>query len=219
MATVKRSYRSPRRREQAEATRRLIIRAALELFTERGFAETSIRAVAERADVSDQTIYKAFGDKVGLLYHAALEYIETGGGGAEAELLAALAAEPDPIERIRMAARSSRQLWETGALELDLLVSRGEVRDPRLDELQRRSLAYELETNLAVCAVLFPDGLRRAGYSIDDIAAFITAIDSGPVISRLRALGWSMDRWEAWAAELLTMFLDPRIVEVPSGGG
>ena len=216
MEAVKRSYRSPRRREQAEATRRLILRAALELFTERGFAETSIRAVAERADVSDQTIYKAFGDKVGVLYHAALEYNETGGGGAEAELLAALAAEPDPIERIRIAARSSRQLWESGALELDLLVSRGEVHDARLDELQRRSLAYELETNRAICAVLFPDGLRHAGYSVDDIAAFITAIDSGPVISRLRSLGWSMDRWEAWAVELLILFLDPRIVEATS---
>jgi AcrR family transcriptional regulator len=213
MATVKRSYRSPRRREQAEATRRLILQAALELFIERGFAETSIRGVAERAGVSDQTIYKAFGDKVGLLYHAALRYIETGGGGAEAELLAALAAEPDPIERIRMAARSSRELWETGALELDLLVSRGEVRDPRLDELQRRSLAYELETNRAICAVLFPDGLRRPGSSVDDIAAFITAIDSGPVMSRLRSLGWSLGRWEAWAVELLTLFLDPLIVE------
>ena len=216
METVKRSYRSPRRREQAEATRRLILRAALELFTERGFAETSIRAIAERADVSDQTIYKAFGDKVGLLYHAALEYIQTGGAGVEAELLAALAAEPDPIERIRMAARSSRQLWETGALELDLLVSRGEVRDPRLDELQRRSVAYELETNRVICAVLFPEGQRRAGYSVDDLAAFITAIDSGPVISRLRSLGWSMDRWEAWAVELLILFLDPRIVETTS---
>lgn len=216
MEAVKRSYRSPRRKEQAEATRRLILRAALELFTERGFAETSIRSVAERADVSDQTIYKAFGDKVGLLYHAALQYIETGGGGAEAEFLAALAAEPDPIERLRLAARSSRQLWDSGALELDLLVSRGEVRDPRLDELQRRSLAYELETNRAICAVLYPDGLRRAGYSVDDIAAFITAIDSGPVISRLRSLGWSMDRWEAWAFELLVLFLDPRIMEATS---
>jgi AcrR family transcriptional regulator len=216
MTTVKRSYRSPRRREAAEATRRLILRAALELFTERGFAETSIRAVAERADVSDQTIYKAFGDKVGLLYHAALHYIETGGGGEEAEFLAALAAEPDPIERIRMAARSSRQVWETGALELDLLVSRGEVRDPRLDELQRRSLAYEVDTNRAICAVLFPDDLRRPGYSVDDIAAFVTAVDSGAVISRLRSLGWSMDDWEAWVVDLLILFLDPNIVEAGS---
>jgi AcrR family transcriptional regulator len=213
MEAVKRSYRSPRRKEQAEATRRLILRAALELFTERGFAETSIRSVAERADVSDQTIYKAFGDKVGLLYHAALQYIETGGGGAEAEFLAALAAEPDPIERLRMAARSSRQVWESGALELDLLVSRGEVRDPRLDEVQRRSLAYEVETNRAICAVLFPDDLRRPGYSVDDIAAFVTAVDSGAVISRLRSLGWSMDDWEAWVVDLLILFLDPNIVE------
>jgi hypothetical protein len=102
------------------------------------------------------------------------------------------------------------------SLELDLLVSRREVRDPRLDELQRRSLAYELEANRAICAVLFPDGLRHERYSVDDIAAFITAIDSGPVISRLRSLGWSMDRWEAWAVDLLILFLDPRVVEATS---
>lgn len=213
MTGVKRSYRSPRRKEQAQATRRVIVRAALELFSEQGFSETSIRAVAERANVSEQTIYKGFGDKVGLLYDAALDYIETGGGGAEAALLATLAAEPDPIERIRLAARSSRQLWESGALELDLLVSRGEARDPRLEALQRRSLAYALESNHAIAAVLFPDGVRRVGYSVDEIAAFITAVDSAAVISRLRSLGWSMDRWEGWAVALLILFLDPTIAD------
>jgi len=90
MGAVKRAYRSPRRKEQAEATRHAILEAALALFMEQGFSGTSIREVAERADVSEQTVYKAFGDKVGLLYHAGLEYIETGGGGAEAEFLAAV---------------------------------------------------------------------------------------------------------------------------------
>jgi AcrR family transcriptional regulator len=208
MGAVKRAYRSPRRKEQAEATRHAILEAALALFMEQGFSGTSIREVAERADVSEQTVYKAFGDKVGLLYHAGLEYIQTGGGGAEAEFLAALAAEMDPIERLRMAARSSRELWDSGALELDLIVNTGEIRDPRLEELQVRSLAYELESNRAICMVLFPNGLRRPGYSVDDIAAFVTAIDSGAVITRLRSLGWSMDRWEAWVVELLSLFLD-----------
>ncbi|MEW5991360.1 MAG: TetR/AcrR family transcriptional regulator [Chloroflexota bacterium] len=209
MEAVKRTYRSPRRDQQASETRRAIAAAALELFTEHGFTETSIRQVAQRASVSDQTIYKAFGDKIGLLCEAAAQYIETGGGGTEAAFLAALAAEPDPIERFRAVARSSRELWESGALELDLMLNGTEIRDPRLEELQRRSLAYKLESTRAACEVLFPDDIRRADFSVDDIAALGTAIDSAATVMTLRALGWSMDRWEQWMVALLTMFLDP----------
>jgi hypothetical protein len=96
------------------------------------------------------------------------------------------------------------------------MVTGGDVRDPRLEDVQRRSLAYQLESNRAICAVLFPDGLRRPGYSVDDIAAFITAVDSGAVITRLRSLGWSMDRWEAWVVELLILFLEPKVGEAAS---
>ena len=183
--------------------------AALELFVEQGFTETSIRQVAERASVSDQTIYKAFGDKIGLLCVAADQYIETGGGGTEAAFLAALAAEPDPIERFRLVARGSRELWESGALELDLMLNGSEIRDPRLEELQRRSLAYKLESTRAACEVLFPDDIRRPEFSRDDIAALGTAMDSATTVTTLRALGLSMDRWEQWVIEFLTTFLDP----------
>jgi len=123
--------------------------------------------------------------------------------------LAALAAEPDPIERFRLVARGSRELWESGALELDLMLNGSEIRDPRLEELQRRSLAYKLESTRAACEVLFPDDIRRPEFSLDDIAALGTAMDSATTVTTLRALGWSMDRWEQWVIEFLTTFLDP----------
>jgi AcrR family transcriptional regulator len=209
MEAVKRPYRSPRRDQQASETRRAVAVAALELFTEQGFAETSIRQVAERASVSDQTIYKAFGDKIGLLCEAAAQYIETGGAGTEVAFQAALAAEPDPIERFRMVARTSRELWESGALELDLMLNGTEIHDPRLEELQRRSLAYKLESTRAACEILFPDSIRRPDFTLDEIAALGTAMDSAATVTTLQALGWSMDRWEQWVVEFLTMFLDP----------
>lgn len=209
MTHVKRAYRSDRRRAQADETRRLILSAALELFTERGFADTSIKEVAERAAVSDQTIYKIFGDKVGLLCAAADQYIETGGGGQEAAFLASLEAEPDPIERFRMVASESRSLWESGALELDLMLYGGEIRDPRLEELTQRSLDYKLQSTRDVCAVLFPDDIRHPDFSVEDIAAFGVALDSAATVTTLRSLGWSMDRWEEWLVELLSLFLDP----------
>jgi AcrR family transcriptional regulator len=212
MEPVKRRYRSPRRELAAEETRRAILDAALALFTSQGFAATSIRQVAERAEVSEQTIYNGFGDKIGLLHAAGLAYAELAAGQADAEFLEALRAEPDPIERIRMVARGSRELWESGGvLELDLMIFSTDQRDPRLAELRRAGLAYKHESTRAVCEVLFPDGIRRPGVSIEDIATFATAVDSGAVVSVVRALGWSMDRWEAWVVELLVLFLDPAL--------
>lgn len=47
--------------------REAILQAATQLFYERGFAATSMEAVAERADVSKMTVYSHFPDKPALL--------------------------------------------------------------------------------------------------------------------------------------------------------
>ena len=49
--------------------------------------------------------------------------------------------------------------------------------------------------------------------SLDEIAAFATTVDSGPSITTLRRLGWSMDDYEGWITRLLSLFLDPSAVE------
>jgi AcrR family transcriptional regulator len=216
MTRVKRRYRSPRRKQQAEATRRAILDAAIELFTSQGFAATSIREIAERADVSEQTVYNSFGDKIGLLVSAGTSYAESSAGQQEVAFLAALAAEPDPIERIRLVARSSRRIWEGGAAELERITLIPELTDPRLEEAARKSLEYKHANTRATCAILFPDGLRRPGLELDHIAAFATAIDSGVTVTTLRSLGWSMDDWEAWVVDLLTLFLDPHAIRRPT---
>ncbi len=65
---VKRSpYRSPLRDAQARATRLAIIEAAGRLFVERGYAATSIDAVAEAAGVGRATVFASVGGKAALL--------------------------------------------------------------------------------------------------------------------------------------------------------
>ena len=49
MTANKRSYRSPRREAQAQETRALILASARALFTSRGYAGTTIEAVAAEA--------------------------------------------------------------------------------------------------------------------------------------------------------------------------
>ncbi len=62
-----RSYHSPRRVEQAAATREHILRTARRVFESEGYATTSVAALAAAAEVSSKTVYLAFSTKSGLL--------------------------------------------------------------------------------------------------------------------------------------------------------
>src|SRR5689334_1782508 len=107
----RRSYESPARREQARTTRRSVLRAAGELFRERGYASTTIGAIAAAAGVSAETVYAAFGSKLALL----AELIDVSIAGddrpvpvLERDWVAALRDEPDPRRRARILARNGR---------------------------------------------------------------------------------------------------------------
>lgn len=78
MTSVKttRSYDSTGRREQARRTREAILDAANELFLSQGYGATTVVSIADRAGVSVETLYKAFGGKPGLvkgIYERGLE--------------------------------------------------------------------------------------------------------------------------------------------------
>ena len=62
-----RRYESPRRREQAAATRRAILDAAQSLFERDGYAATTMAAIASEAGVALKTVYVAFETKSGVL--------------------------------------------------------------------------------------------------------------------------------------------------------
>lgn len=52
---------------QDSATRESILKAAADLFGERGYKGTTTRAIAERAGVNEITIFRRFGSKKGIL--------------------------------------------------------------------------------------------------------------------------------------------------------
>jgi AcrR family transcriptional regulator len=79
---VKRNYRSERRAQQARETRAAIVQAARALFVERGYAATSVQAIAEAAGVANETVYAIFKNK-----RAVLEAIENEAITGDAELV------------------------------------------------------------------------------------------------------------------------------------
>jgi AcrR family transcriptional regulator len=180
----------------------------MELFNDQGFSKTTMSQVAEEAEVSEQTVYNVFGDKIGLLHAAGMHAIETGVGNPEVDIIEALRAEPDPMERIRLAARATREIWEGGSFELEQMVHSPDVRDPRLIELADRALSHNLESTRTMAELLLPDSIRRPGLDLDDIAVVFTAIDTAATVSKLIKLGWTLEDYEHWLVRFLSLFLD-----------
>ncbi|MDJ0962052.1 MAG: TetR/AcrR family transcriptional regulator [Acidimicrobiia bacterium] len=74
MGKVKTQHAEPRsRKEKAAATRRRIIDAATRLFSENGYAGTTMQAIADHADVAVQTVYFVFHTKGELLRQLLLD--------------------------------------------------------------------------------------------------------------------------------------------------
>jgi AcrR family transcriptional regulator len=59
----------PRRRRDSAGTRERLLRAAGELFAERGYDRTTIREIGQRADVDPALIARHFGNKAALYLH------------------------------------------------------------------------------------------------------------------------------------------------------
>ncbi len=66
-APAGRRYVSSRRERQAAQTKADILQAAVRLFASRGYAGTTLTAVAGEAEVAVETVYTAFGSKKALL--------------------------------------------------------------------------------------------------------------------------------------------------------
>jgi AcrR family transcriptional regulator len=109
----RRPYDSPRRREQAAATRLAILDAAQRLFERDGYAATTMAAIAAEARVALKTVYVAFETKSGVL--RALWNLRLR-AGAEALPIAAHAMyrevldEPDPERQLLLNARHRHPL-------------------------------------------------------------------------------------------------------------
>lgn len=107
-----RNYDSSRRKEQARATQRAVLKAAHDLFVAQGYGSTTIAAVAAAAGVSPETIYATFRNKATLLHRV---WDVTVGGDDEEVLfherpeVQAIRSEPDLAKRFLLHARFSTQ--------------------------------------------------------------------------------------------------------------
>src|ERR687888_850381 len=135
-----RRYDSPRRREQAAATRREILGAAQRLLEEHGYAATTMAAIAAEAGVALKTLYVAFETKAGILralWHLLLRGDEDDVPIPERAWYRAVVAEPDPERKLRLGAHNARLVKERAAALMGV-IRNAAATDADAAELWRR---------------------------------------------------------------------------------
>jgi AcrR family transcriptional regulator len=203
----KRSYRAPRRRAQAEATRRAILDAAHQRFLADGYDAASIRAIAKDADVSEQTVYNAFSDKPSLLVAVGLRVLSgelVPAFSDQGDFRTQLLAKSDPIERSTFAAAWSRMVWEQGMLRFESMLLDAAASDPRAAEVAATIWQRKYDENKELFALAFPEAYRNVGVDPEESYDVFFALDSAAFVRILiDDRGWSYDTYERWLAAIL----------------
>lgn len=209
--SVKRSYHSPRREEQAKATRVAILEAAHELFLANGYADTSIDDIANRARVSRQTVYDSVGDKASLLYAVGERVVmsqDDVGPINESDRWSPLTGESDRAKRIRMAAKMSREMWESGMADFEWMTYEAAGSDPRLKEILAEAIQEKRRNSEAVTRLLVPEDTSEYDETFQKVVDLLTAIDSAYVVRTLiNDFGWSYNDYEEWLTKIISKLL------------
>jgi AcrR family transcriptional regulator len=215
-----RARRVSRQREAGEATRRetrrrLLVAARAE-FAERGYAAATVIRIAERADVSVQTLYSNWGNKRNLL-RAVMESAVTGddniplvAGQPPASIVATL--DPDHAEnprrllahlshQYRLLAERSAVGWQTYA--------DGAGIDPDIAADWQQLMEARRQAFQAMFARLPASALRPelSNAAAADTAWVIASPDSHDLL--IRQAGYSYDQLEEWVRTTLSAALLP----------
>jgi AcrR family transcriptional regulator len=200
----KRPYHSHVRQRQAEQTRQRILEAARSLFESRGYAATTLEAIAEHALVSPKTIVATFGSKRALL----AEVINPDAFSPSLKLLIdELRATADPLRQIALVAQLTRQAYESVASALALLRTAGALA-PDLAELARQVEARRREHQARLIASLHEQGALRPALSSEEMTDILWALTSYDVYRFLVVeRHWDPGDYEAWLVQLLAQQL------------
>ena len=211
MSDVKRRrYSSPRRQEQAEATRRAIVDAASRLLVSHGYAGTTMEAIAREADVATTTVYAIFSSKPKVI-EAAIQAAVTG-PEAPTPLLEqrgprAAFAETDQRRQVEMFAAGMGDIMARVAPLFEAMRT-GAAADPVIAALRSDLLAQRLEGMRSFVGAVMRNGPLRDGMSLEAAAESVWALSSPDVHQLLTVQrAWDRARYVSWLARTLAATL------------
>ena len=207
---TRRRYDSSRRQEQARVTRRAVLEAARRLFLDRGYAATTVSAIAAEAGVSVETVYKAFGNKPGLV-KAVFDVSIVGDDEPvplmERERVRRIQQEPDARRKLAM---YGEHLAETAprSVPVQLLVREAAATDAGAADVWRQMTTERLTGMTMFASALHDGGHLRPGLSVDEARDVLWTYNSAEIYDLLvLQRGWEPDRYGRWVADALAAAL------------
>ena len=201
----KRSYDSPRRREQAAATRRDILAAAQRLFEQQGYAATTMAEIATEAGVALKTVYTAFETKSGVLralWNLLLRGDERDVPVMDRAWYREVLDEPDPERQLRLNARNSRIVKVRVAALLEVIRQAAPL-DPDIEALWSR-IQSDFYDNQRAIVEIAGRASRRSAPGLDVSARDRHPLDAQPPRRRgscsSAQRGWTPAQYEQWFA-------------------
>lgn len=208
----KRSYNSSRRKEQARQTRRQIVEAARSLFLERGYAGTTIEAIAGQAGVAVETVYATFGNKRAIL--SQLLDVSLVGDDRPIPLLEreepqAVMHETDQRRQMARFADGMFEIMSRVAPMFDLMNAAAKT-EPDIAEMLQNILAARVQGMMAFVRALLQNGPLRDDLTPEIAAETVWALTSAEVFTLLTVnRGWGKDQYLRWLTDALTRLLLP----------
>jgi AcrR family transcriptional regulator len=196
--------------EQAQRTRARILDAAEDQFARRGYAATTINAIARAADVAPDTIYTTFKNKRGLL--GAL--VETRVRGAATPVLKqsgpeAVRTESDQRRQIEVFVPDITERIERVQIVYGV-VAEAATADPEAAALHKAMLDQRYANLQKFVGWIEANGPLRDKLTRDEATASVWTITSTEVFRLLRTeRGWSKARYRRWMTDTLTRLLLP----------
>ena len=208
---VKRVYRSETRAAAARRTREAIRDAATALFVTRGYVVTTVREIAENADVAVRTVFNAYPGGKAQLFDEALDHA-LGGDDRRTPLIerpiSRLPTEtPDGTRSLDLLAEGATQLYErAGDLITTYMESAGA--DPHMRHHADLGAAEAAKIMRKVAGSLQENSSLRHGLTPQRAGDIMLALCSPQVHHLLRRkLGWTTQTYRTWLTEELARAL------------
>jgi len=207
-----RKYDSTRRQAQARETRLKIVEAAHTLFLERGYAGTTMEAIAEQAGVSPETIYATLKNKRKIL--SFLFEISVGGDDQPVRVLErpepqAVLHDTDQHRQLTRFAKDITGILSRAAPVFEIMRGAAKM-EPEIAKLLQRLLRERLRNMTVVAEHIAANGPLREGLSKRMAAEIIWSMTS-PELYRLFTLdlGWTNKQYTQWLLDTLIRLLLP----------
>jgi AcrR family transcriptional regulator len=200
-----------RRERKALETRGRVLDAAERLFVARGYAATTIAAIAEEGDVAVQTVYAIFTNKrailVDLLGVRTVGVDDDGPPLSGREQWQAIEREPDPVRQVTRLADFATDVGQRLG-ELYVVLAGAAAADPEIAVLFGAQQEGRYADQRRVVASLAGKGALRAGLSVERATDMTWAIANPHMFRTLvRERGWHESEYRSWLAELLSRLL------------